>query len=120
MINMANVYFLRETHKIKEALNILNVQDFKDQRTPIKLHFGEPGNKYYIPSRFVKTVLRTLKDVGAKPFLFDTTVLYSSPRSTIKGYEQVARKHGFGVENIGCETIIGEEGVEVVDFGHRG
>ena len=116
---MASVYFLRETYKLKEALNILNVKDFEDQRTPIKLHFGEPGNKSYISPRLVKTVVRMLKDVGAKPFLFDTTVLYSSPRSTMKGYEQVARKHGFGIDNIGCETVIGEEGVELVDFGHR-
>jgi len=109
---------LRETHKLEEALGILNVQDFEDQRTPIKLHFGEPGNRSYISPRLVKTVVDMLKDVGAKPFLFDTTVLYSGPRSTIKGYEQVARKHGFGIDNIGCETVIGEEGVEVVGFGH--
>jgi uncharacterized Fe-S center protein len=66
---MTNVYFLREPHKLKEALDILNVQDFEDQRTPIKLHFGEPGNESYISPRLVKTVVHILKDIGAKPFL---------------------------------------------------
>jgi uncharacterized Fe-S center protein len=117
--SMASVYFLAETGRIKEALESLRIEEFQSRRVLVKLHFGEPGNRYYVSPQLVRTVVGVLKGVGAKPFLFDTTVLYSSQRSTVEGHKKVAQKHGFGADKIGCETVIGDKGVEVVDFGQR-
>ena len=84
---MADVYFFTETKKLLSALDLLDIDNFRGERVPIKLHMGEPGNRYYISPAIVKLVVGRLKEVGAEPFLFDTTVSYPSPRSTREGYE---------------------------------
>lgn len=116
--DMAEVYFFTRTEKLLSALDLLGIEDFRGARVPIKLHVGEPGNKYYISPFIVKLIVGRLKDMGAEPFLFDTTVVYSSPRSTVDGHKSVAYRHGFGDSQMGCEVVIGEEGVKVVECGH--
>ena len=115
---MAEVYFFTEMEKLPSALDLLGIEDFKGARVPVKLHMGEPGNRYYISPSLVKLTVGRLKDAGVEPFLFDTTVAYSGPRSTKDGYERVAYRHGFGEDKMGCEVVIGEKGVKVVEGGH--
>jgi len=115
---MAEVYFFTEEDKFLGALDLLGIEDFRGVRVLIKLHMGEPGNRYYISPSIVKLTVEKLKDIGAEPFLFDTTVAYHGPRSTRDGYRRVAYKHGFREDKIGCKVVIGEEGVEVVECGH--
>ena len=112
---MADVYFFTEAEKLLSALDLLGIEDFRGARVPVKLHMGEPGNRYYIPPSLVKLTVGRLKDIGADPFLFDTTVAYSGPRSTRDGYEKAAYRHGFSDDEMGCEVVIGEEGVKVVE-----
>ena len=88
------VYFFTEDKKLADALDLLSIGDFKSKKVPVKLHMGEPGNKYYIAPSLVKLAVRKLKDAGAEPFLFDTTVAYPGPRSTKQGYEKAARRNG--------------------------
>ena len=116
--DMAEVYFFTQAEKLPNALDLLGIEDFRGVRVPIKLHMGEPGNRYYISPSIVKLTVGKLKDIGAKPFLFDTTVAYPGPRSTRDGYKRVAYRHGFGDDKMGCEVVIGEEGVKVVECGH--
>lgn len=113
---MAEVYFFTEAEKLLTALDLLGIKNFSGARVPVKLHMGEPGNKYYISPSVAKLVVGRLKDIGADPFLFDTTVAYHGPRSTRDGYVKAAYRHGFGDE-MGCEVVIGEEGVKVVEGG---
>jgi hypothetical protein len=115
---MAEVYFFTETEKLLSVLDLLGIRDFRGVRVPIKLHMGEPGNRYYISPSFVKLTVDRLKEIGAEPFLFDTTVSYSGPRATRDGYKRVAYRHGFGEDNMGCGVVIGVEGVKVVEGGH--
>lgn len=115
---MAEVYFFTEVGKLPGALDLLDIGDFRGVKVPIKLHMGEQGNGYYISPSIVKLVVEKLKDVGAAPFLFDTTVAYQAPRSTGYGYKMVAYKHGFSKDKMGCEVVIGEEGVEVIEGGY--
>ncbi|MBA7611244.1 hypothetical protein ES703_18464 [subsurface metagenome] len=115
---MAEVYFFTETEKLPSALDLLGIEDFKGVRVPIKLHMGEPGNRYYISPSFVKLTVDRLKEIGAEPFLFDTTVSYPSPRATRDGYKRAAYRHGFSEDKMGCGVVIGAEGVEVIEGGH--
>ena len=46
-------------------------------------------------------------------------MLYKSPRSTREEYRRVAYRHGFGEDEMGCELVIGEEGVEVDEGGYK-
>jgi len=79
---------------------------------------GEPGNKYFVSPSIVKMIVKRLKSADAEPFLFDTTVAYPGPRSTVDGYKRVAHRHGFGEHDVGCEVVIGKEGVKVVEYGY--
>jgi uncharacterized Fe-S center protein len=75
-------------------------------RVAIKIHFGEPGNVRYLRPIWAVLVVDMLKKVGAKPFLCDTTVLYASPRHEADSYLEVAHRHGYHPDVVGCPVII--------------
>lgn len=114
---MAEVFLFAEPAKVVTALEMLGIDDFRGARVPIKLHMGEPGNRHFISPRIVKSIVDKLRGVGAEPFLFDTTVAYPGPRATADGYKRAACKHGFGEKEMGCEVVIGDKGVNLVDGG---
>ena len=51
----------------------------------IKIHWGERGNTGYLPPPYTREIVLWLKELGVKPFVFDTTVLYSGGRRTGTG-----------------------------------
>ncbi len=57
--------------------------------------------------------MAVLKELGLKPFLFDSVVLYSGSRDTKEKYYATAKKHGFTEEKIGCPIVISDKGVDV-------
>jgi len=118
MTNTAKVYFFTAEDKLPVALERIGVGDFKGARVPVKLHMGEPGNRYFVSPLLVKLAVEKLKSIGAEPFLFDTTVAYPGPRSTVKGHLKVAAAHGFGAERMGCEVVIGDKGSAVAECTH--
>lgn len=117
MSDKAKVYFFTDEHKLPVALEQLGVGDFSGKRVPVKLHVGEPGNRYFVSPSLVKLAVEKLKAIGADPFLFDTTVAYPGPRSTVKGHMKVAAAHGFGPDRMGCDVVIGEKGIGVAESG---
>lgn len=82
----------------------------------IKVHFGEPGNKTFIPSVLLKPVIDKLKQIKAVPFVTDTNVLYRSRRSETVTHLQVAFEHGFSIETLNTPVLIadGMKGGDVV------
>lgn len=72
----------------------------------VKVHFGEPGNIRYMRPIFPVLLIDALKDLGARPFVTDTSVLYKSPRHHAWDYYQVARRNGFTSEVLGCPVVI--------------
>jgi len=108
---MKKVVFFTDLAKLHEALGNFDIQSFKDKRVPVKLHMGEPKNKYFPKPDFVKHVIDELKKIKAKPFLFDTTVAYPGLRGRKSGYEKVAKLHGFTLDNVGCNVVIGNKGI---------
>ena len=114
-----DIYYFQDIKRLPAALELHKIQDFKGLKVPVKLHMGEPGNNYYISPSIVKVVVDKLKDIGANPLLFDTTVAYHSPRATREGYRRVANEHGFGPDRMGCEVVIGEEGSKVLESGYN-
>ncbi len=95
------------------AMNQFNLDSFNQQKVLVKLHMGEVKNKYFPKPVFVKQIIDVLHDISSEPFLYDTTVLYKSPRRFKKGYQQVARLHGFTKKNVGCSVHIDEAGEKV-------
>ncbi len=73
--------------------------------TGLKLHFGEEGNTAFIRPLFVKRIAEYCERVGTRPFLFDTTALYSGARANAVDYIQTAMQHGF---NFGYPILIAD------------
>ena len=110
----SQVVFFKELDKLPDALlHFKMFKSFRNRKVLVKLHMGEVRNRYYVKPDFVKLVVEELLKINAKPFLFDTTVAYNSPRKSKKGYEMVARLHGFTKKKIGCDIVISENGVPI-------
>jgi uncharacterized Fe-S center protein len=110
---MKKVVFFTDSKKLDEALDNFYIKSFSGKSVPVKLHMGELKNKHFVKPDFTKVVVYALKKVGAKPYLFDTTVSYSGKRHTVEGYKEVTKIHGFTYRNIGCKVVIDDTGVMV-------
>ncbi len=84
----------------------------------IKLHWGEIGNKNYLSPVYAREIVKWLQAGGTKPFIVDTTVLYSGGRRDGRESLNTAAKHGFTEEYLGCEVIIGDglDGKNIIDL----
>jgi len=84
----------------------------------IKLHWGERGNRSFLPPDYAKAVINWVRNHGGRPFVFDTTVLYSGSRRNGKDSLATASSHGFSEEFLGCPVLIadGLDGRDVVSI----
>lgn len=108
---MKNVYFFKTLTTFPQALQHFNLETFKHQQIPVKLHFGEIKNKYYPKPPFIKHIISELQKQNIQPFLYDTTVAYPGLRHSKTGYYKLAKLHGFSEKKIGCPTKIDDTGI---------
>jgi hypothetical protein len=80
----------------------------RDDRTAIKLHFGERGNDGYISPVYVRQVVDKVKACGSQPFLTDTNTLYLGSRSNAVDHITTAILHGFDYAVTGAPIIIAD------------
>lgn len=78
------------------------------ERIGIKLHWGEQGNKTFLPPDYAREIVSWLKELGTEPFVFDTTVLYSGGRRQGEKSLETAYGHGYTESFLGCPLIIGD------------
>jgi hypothetical protein len=97
--------------KLPEVMRSFGLERFSGKEVLVKLHMGERGNKWYVKPGYVKIVADELKKIKAKPFLFDTAVIYRGGRDSKEKYMEVVKEHGF--DKIGYEVVIGDEGKPV-------
>lgn len=109
---MGNVIFSQKDGEFLKRLE-KELKDNFSGRIAVKMHMGEPEGKYYLKPGFVKKVVDVLKKIGCEPFLFDSPVKYNSPRNTVKGYLEVARKNGFTQDAVGCPVVVSNNYIEV-------
>ncbi|MBN1855798.1 MAG: DUF362 domain-containing protein [Dehalococcoidia bacterium] len=115
--NGTMVYFTEDREQIGKALALCNIAAFAGQMVAVKLHMGEPGNPYIVKPELARSIVDSVRGAGGVPFLLDSVVAYAGERSYRRGYEKVAQRHGFTHEAMGCEVIIADEGVRVVEAG---
>ena len=77
-------------------------------KTAIKLHFGEMGNDGFISPVYVRQVVEKVKACGALPFLTDTNTLYMGSRSNAVEHIGTAILHGFDYAVAGAPVIIAD------------
>jgi len=74
----------------------------------IKVHMGEEGNVTHLRPEFVRCVVDYVRERGCEPVVFDTTSLYSGPRSNAVSYLNLAAKKGFNYATLGAPVVIGD------------
>ena len=127
---MANVLFQKSDGSVESQLTALQMllsdldkPFIKGKEVGIKLHWGELGNHSYLPPLFAREIARWLSKKGFKPFVFDTTVLYSGGRRTGQDTLTTAATHGYNEAYLGCPVVVGDglDGRDVVDIpsGHK-
>jgi len=84
----------------------------------IKAHWGEMGNRSFLPAELAREIVCWVSSWGGDPFVFDTTVLYSGGRRTGAASLQTAARHGYSPELLGCPVVVGDglDGRDVVDI----
>ncbi|CAH2213567.1 DUF362 domain-containing protein [Tepidibacter aestuarii] len=102
---MSKVYFIKNSEADynqlgKDALELLKriVSETGhrfEKEVPIKVHFGEKGNKTFIPAKCYDGIINYLKENGVSPSYIETNVLYRGSRTTTKDHIETAKFHGF-------------------------
>lgn len=131
MKNMARVYFkkiesINETEKISAGARELLEKILEDekielsQKLPIKVHFGEEGNKTFIRPDNYNGIIDLLDERGVESFFIETNVLYRSLRTRKDTHIELAKRHGFTrIPVVIADGDHGEEYVEVdIDKNH--
>ena len=80
----------------------------KDEFIPIKLTVGDSQCVYNIQPELVKTIISEIKKLKAKPFLFDTNVIYKGERLNAIDHLTLAQSKGFGHAKIGAPFMIAD------------
>jgi hypothetical protein len=113
-----NVLF--HPHDVEKLLLAINAESLieRGDRVSLKVHMGEEGCRTYLSPTFVRSVADFVKELGAHPFVIDSPTLYPRKRERASGYMKIAASHGFSLENIGAEVVIGggengEDSIEV-------
>ncbi|HNW35712.1 MAG TPA: DUF362 domain-containing protein, partial [Candidatus Ozemobacteraceae bacterium] len=80
--------------------------DWKNKLVAVKTHFGESGNSAFPRPHYLRPLIDMIKAGGGKPFLAETTTLYTGSRSNAPDHVMTAVRHGFGSEVTGAPIII--------------
>lgn len=104
-IFVAKVFFKRITNKDYKDLSdgarillekLVEEIDFKfEKHVPIKVHFGEKGNKTFIPPDCYMGIIDYLSEKNIKSSYIETNVLYRGSRTTAESHIKLAKEHGF-------------------------
>jgi len=73
--------------------------------TAVKVHIGEDGNNTYIKPGFMKGLVDELLGLKVKPFITDTSTLYTGRRHNAIDHCILAAEHGFDVNGLGIPFI---------------
>ncbi|MBI5742081.1 MAG: DUF362 domain-containing protein [Nitrospirae bacterium] len=74
----------------------------------IKMTVGEKKNTGHIKPELVKILVENLKRRGARPFVFDTNVIYRGQRQNAVDHLNLAYQKGFTPDRLGCPYIIAD------------
>lgn len=114
----SDVFFVRtataDSAKRKSALQALlaKVRPFegykRDEIIPVKITIGESACIHNAGPELVKTVIAEIRKREAKPFLFDTSVIYQGLRQNAVDHLALAQQKGFDQRSIGAPFIIAD------------
>lgn len=72
------------------------MESFREcRKVALKIHFGEPGNRFAFRPEQIKPVTDLLAESGLEYFLFDSSVAYGGPRSEAAAHRDMAVAKGW-------------------------
>lgn len=74
----------------------------------VKCHFGEKGTSSFLSPDMIQPIISFLARCGSRPFLTDTTTLYSGERMNGVSHAMLAGKHGFHALHMGAPVVIAD------------
>lgn len=112
----SDVYFIKaavgdgEQAISEKARSLFQAGGFKDcfkrsDFTAVKVHVGEHKNTTYIKAPCLKGLVEELLRLKTKPFITDTSTLYTGRRHNAIDHAVLATERGFGVEGLGVPFI---------------
>jgi len=114
VVTMETLYFASDDRDFIARLEQELKRIFKPKESiAVKLHMGEKENPNHLKPEFVKIVVDILKKIDAKPFLFDSPVMYNSRRNTVEGYKKQCDEIGFSESVVGCPVVVSNDFIEV-------
>ncbi len=89
----------------------------KDELVPVKLTIGDSTCVYHMHPELVKRVVAKIKNQKAKPFLFDTSVIYKGSRQNAVDHLTLVQNKGFHYTKVGApfivaDGVLGQDGKE--------
>jgi uncharacterized Fe-S center protein len=93
-MDMSKVYFLKDFKKLSSIKIKKLFKGFylSNSEVLVKIHFGEPGNKFTFTPKKIRPIVETMKSLKLNPIFIDTPVTYSSPRNSIEGYIRTVKE----------------------------
>ena len=121
---MSVVYFLdlRKKYRTNVLVRLRKLIDAsgglkilkKNSSCAVKMHFGEDGNVNFVSPLYIHCLTDMMKEAGSRPFLTDTTTLYSGRRFRGDTHLELAKDHGFDfVPVVVADGVYGDEFVKV-------
>ncbi len=98
-------------NKLKKLLDETNLFSFIDRGdvVAVKVHFGERGTTKYLRPVYVRRIVEYLKELGAKPFVTETTGLgMIKDKNTALGRLIIAEENGFTQQTVSAPIIIAD------------
>ena len=80
----------------------------KEEIVPVKVTIGDSACVYHLNPELVKLVISEIKKQQAKPFLFDTSVIYPGQRQNAVDHLNLAQSKGFGHTRVGAPFIVAD------------
>ncbi|MDD5005242.1 MAG: DUF362 domain-containing protein [Candidatus Omnitrophica bacterium] len=90
--------------KILERLPVFQ----KNSIVAIKITVGDENSRLHINPKLVAMVVEKVKSQSAKPFIFDTNVIYKGKRMNAVDHLNLAYEKGFSPKDIGAPFIIAD------------
>lgn len=91
---------------LKEVSPLLKYEN--DEIVPVKLTVGDSQCVYHVAPELVKLVIAELKAKKARPFIFDTNVIYKGERFNAVDHMTLVNNKGFGHSKIGAPFIVAD------------
>lgn len=79
-----------------------------DEYIPVKLTIGDTACAHNVSPDLVRLVIADIRKRGARPFLFDTSVIYKGERQVAVDHLNLAERKGFGHSKVGAPFIIAD------------